>query len=212
MTRVLYKSNINVETEKKIFNQWLHVAIFISETNNYYLGQYCLTYTWESSFWGRLLQQLEKRGISQRVVIHNTENTSQQAANIEASEAVLNKITDSCCDTNHHDGAWSGSLEKLGEVRQNRIVSVKLLSLVITHSYMRDFVILWSKCYHHQCCGRDQWDVTNHVITFSVKVVKSLAEDEGRLIDNPKITDIQRHLYDLVWQAVRDKVGGDNIE
>ena len=88
------------------------------------------------------MQQLEKRGISQRVVIHNTENTSQQAANIEAFEAALIKITDSCCDTNHHDGAWSGSLEKLGEVRQNRIVSVKLLSLVITHSYMRDFVIL----------------------------------------------------------------------
>ena len=84
------------------------------------------------------MQQLEKRGISQRVVIHNTENTSQQAANIEASEAALNKITDSYCDTNHHDGAWSGSLEKLGEVRQNRIVSVKLIIITSDHSLIHE--------------------------------------------------------------------------
>ena len=51
-------------------------------------------------------------------------------------------------------------------------------------------------------------DVTNHVLTFSVKVVRSLVEDdrEARLLDNPNIRDIQRHLYDLIWQAVRDKV------
>ena len=41
-----------------------------------------------------------------------------------------------------------------------------------------------------------------------MKVVRSLVEDdkEGRLFDNPNIRDIQRHLYDLIWQAVRDKV------
>ena len=57
-------------------------------------------------------------------------------------------------------------------------------------------------------------DSSNHLVTFSVKVLRSLVEESAtggdsstRLIDNPHNRDISRHLYELIWQAVRDKVG-----
>ena len=42
--------------------------------------------------------------------------------------------------------------------------------------------------------------------SFSVKVLRTLIEDGGSTIENPKNRDISRHLYELIWQAVRDKV------
>ena len=42
----------------------------------------------------------------------------------------------------------------------------------------------------------------------SVKVLKSLLEEGGpNVAENPHHRDIYRHIYDLIWQAVRDKVG-----
>ena len=57
-------------------------------------------------------------------------------------------------------------------------------------------------------------DSSNHLVTFSVKVLRSLVEEptttggdsNTKLIDNPHTRDISRHLYELIWQAVRDKV------
>ena len=48
-------------------------------------------------------------------------------------------------------------------------------------------------------------------VCFSVKVLRSLIEDGGTTIDNPKNRDLSRHIYDLVWQAVRDKVNIRNL-
>ena len=42
----------------------------------------------------------------------------------------------------------------------------------------------------------------------SVKVLKSLLEEGGpNVAENPHHRDIYRHIYDLIWQGVRDKVG-----
>ena len=42
-----------------------------------------------------------------------------------------------------------------------------------------------------------------------MKVLKSLLEEGGpNVAENPHHRDIYRHIYDLIWQGVRDKVGG----
>ena len=42
-----------------------------------------------------------------------------------------------------------------------------------------------------------------------MKVLKSLLDDGGpHVVDNPHHRDIYRHIYDLIWQGVRDKVDG----
>ena len=39
-----------------------------------------------------------------------------------------------------------------------------------------------------------------------MKVLRTLIEDGGSAIENPKNRDITRHIHELIWQAVRDKV------
>ena len=50
------------------------------------------------------------------------------------------------------------------------------------------------------------WNPKSNVFS-SLKVLKSLLEEGGpNVADNPHHRDIYRHIYDLIWQGVRDKV------
>ena len=42
--------------------------------------------------------------------------------------------------------------------------------------------------------------------------MRTLIEDGGSTIENPKNRDVSRHLYELIWQAVRDKVIRQNVK
>lgn len=45
-----------------------------------------------------------------------------------------------------------------------------------------------------------------------MKVLKSLLDDGGpHVVDNPHHRDIYRHIYDLIWQGVRDKIKRDQV-